>query len=205
MTDPKKRWLAVAGKDPETLDELFSAVIKILNHGAKTGGSEVVGFAWDIRYSDRVSNTHCSPLSGVQNFSCKDDKPRGYPGMSGRVWLRLGREINMFGSGLFSGTLTYTGTGGMGSYSGPWAELSKVYHTSKAVTNFHQPVLYSWDYRFFLDDFPLIKKSFGRRETLASIAGEDLVVYHEKLWEDEEQQEKDNKFMALDHKLITEV
>lgn len=34
----------------------------------------------DIRYSERLSNTHDCPITGVTNWSCEKELPRGYPG-----------------------------------------------------------------------------------------------------------------------------
>lgn len=34
----------------------------------------------DIRYSERLSNTHDCPINGTTNWSCVNELPRGYPG-----------------------------------------------------------------------------------------------------------------------------
>lgn len=42
-----------------------------------------------VSFMERCSNTHCSPRDGETNWSCKDDKPSGYPGFSGTVSYKI--------------------------------------------------------------------------------------------------------------------
>jgi len=154
---PKKKYiLDIFGHEPATLDELGDCVRAVINHS----GLLCVGLQWDIRYSDTVSNTHDAPMSGIINFGNRDGKPTSYPGWLGRVWVRYAKYPKSFGSDPFRRTLTYTGTGGFGSYNGPWERIAKTYyqrHTlKKQKVDYAQPAIFSWDYRIFADDWPVL-------------------------------------------------
>lgn len=97
-----------------------------------------------VSYLERCSNTHRCPRDGVTNFSCDDDKPRGYPGWYGRItfdiandpgvskhkklrslWIRITDALEFVG--------IHTGTGGGGNP-------------------------YSYDVTLFVNDFEALKK-----------------------------------------------
>ena len=159
----------VYGKYPETLDEIAESVIAGLNET-----NEVVGFAWNIGFDPKVSNSHSAPLDGQTNWgnTAGPDVPNHYPGMYGRVWYRYKERDRGHGmSRGFAPTLTYTGSGGSGAYDGIWHNLcSAVYRTrTRKVDNrrahgftnvykYPEPQCYSLDYRFFLADFPAVEK-----------------------------------------------
>ena len=205
MRISKENWLKIVGKEPANLDELFEGVIHVLNHTLAAqehskGRNYVVGLKWDVRYSSTVSNSHSAPLSGRMNWGRKDAKvPSSYPGFTGRVWVRYKHEPNSFGSDPFGLTLTHTGTGGYGSYDGPWSNISKAYYCAdgKLKSKAYEPACYSWDFRFFLDDFPLIKRRIEKQETLEAIRGNQAVIYHDKLWEDPDTAAQDEKLIQL--------
>jgi hypothetical protein len=132
---------------------------------------KVVGFAWDVEFSEMVSNSHSHPINGMSNwggYNTERGAPNGYPGFTGRVWMRWATECNDFVSRPIGRTLTYTGTGGGGSYNGPWEEVcSTRWHRYK---NHRQekgqyPVIHcaSFDYRFYLSDWPLIEAEIELR------------------------------------------
>lgn len=161
------------GKEPETLDEIAEAIIAIINntdvrrlatHKHNVPKSpKVLGFAWDISFSERISNTHCAPRSGVTNWGGDNkDAPRGYPGFSGRVWIRYDNDKNFsFGSDPFRETMSHPGTGGGGSYDGPWKKIAEAHWKTfghRRDDTYPRPELYSWDYKIFLDDWPGLKK-----------------------------------------------
>jgi hypothetical protein len=159
--------------EPKTMDELGFAVIKVLNdyrerrlsgRGRKavyteSPKAECVGLSWQVTHTDHVSNSHSGPEGYPQNFMRKEGVPTGYPGWTGRVWVRYRYERGYtFGSDPFRRSLTHTGTGGGGAYNGPWAHVSNVrfhrlgYDNS---TNVFAPVAcYSWDFRIFDYDWP---------------------------------------------------
>jgi hypothetical protein len=71
------------------------------------------------KFKERVSNTHNCPKNGVTNFTCKPDRPRGYPGWTGQVSGRLFRIPNKmrgypYGS-LLNAIGLHTGSGGGGN------------------------------------------------------------------------------------------
>jgi len=136
---------------PATLDELAQTVIRAVDHRfAKQGyRNRVVGFAWDMRYGD-ISTSHCATICDESNFT----NPTTHPGWSGRLWIRYAEPNQLsFGSDLLDGAFTYTGTGGFGSYNGPWEFVSMVQYLNHNC-DFPQPQINSWDYRFFASDWP---------------------------------------------------
>lgn len=76
-------------------------------------------------WNDNVSNSHCCPRGGVQNWCARDtDKPTGYPGWTGRIIIKVKTATykykggtymeDGFGGGYFADTPIKTGTGGGG-------------------------------------------------------------------------------------------
>ena len=200
----KDRLLKIYGKEPESLDELARCVIKVISEQKSTRDASsrkcnVVGFCWDIVHSPRISNTHSSPIDGVTNWGSKPDKPTGYPGWTGRVWIRYEQEYPTFSSDPFSATLTHPGTGGFGSYNGPWEQISTAYykrHGHKVASKFNRPAVYSWDYRFYQSDWPVLSDEINKLEMFHKLAGTNTNKKHYFLWEDSDQKIKDAEFIA---------
>jgi hypothetical protein len=90
-----------------------------------------------LSYSDRISNSHNCPHNGVTNWGgdkkLKDGTPapKGYPGFSGRITFKTSHEPFSFASNILEGTRIHTGSGGGGGDN-----------------------VYSYDVKFFLDDWP---------------------------------------------------
>lgn len=172
------------GGEPRSLDELGNTVVKILNDESK---GLLIGFKWDIRHRD-VANTHNCPIDGVQNWNQRQTNgiPTSYKGWAGRVWIRLSDELQKlkFASDLFSKTLTYTGTGGGGCYNGPWSKIYGHWASTERNSRFKKPILYSWDYRFYDDDWPEVTASLMKRKSFNALASsyEDLDK-HIYFWE----------------------
>lgn len=132
--------------EPTTLDELAWLFINYTNDVVFDGQTtRLIGLAWDLIYSDSVSNSHSCPIGGVTNFSRESELPLGYPGFKGRLWIRLNQEVAGIVSRIPAMAFIHTGTGGIGSYGGPWTG-----------ENADMPV-YSWDMKVFLDDWPLLE------------------------------------------------
>lgn len=191
MHPRKQRILDIFGSEPETLDELARCCIAVIDRQDK-----VAGFSWDISYHDFVRNSHNAPLDGVTNFTWRDTAPKGYPGWRGRVWIRYERAPKGWGSDPFDNTLTHPGTGGFGSYSGPWQRICSArfkYH-DKAV--YPEPKCYSWDYIIFLSDWPKIAEARNQERLMGALAG---VAYtpetHKFTWEDPSTVAADNDFL----------
>ena len=157
----QKRIISVFGKEPETLDEIAKSCIAMINTKAT-----VVGFVWDIEYNQRTSNSHHAPIGGTTNWGNRNPgAPRHYPGFEGRVWIRFSKPPS-FAPDLFNLTLTYPGTGGGGSYDSVWNSVYNVAWRSRGIKNFgprRDVFCYSWDYRFFLSDFPKYQIKFEKQ------------------------------------------
>ncbi len=95
----------------------------------------------DVAYSDNISNSHSCPHNGKTNWGGREvgkdgvPVPRGYPGFGGRITYKLSHDTRGFGSDVTKGTRIHTGTGGGGG-----------------------DLTYSYDVKFFLDDWPGLKK-----------------------------------------------
>ncbi len=162
--------------EPATMEELFYTTIKVINRQLANSKREkkdnrVLGLAWTVSRSDHMRNSHNCPINGVTNFSTMENttKAKGYPGYSGRVWVRYAHKPHSFGaSDLFHYALSYPGTGGSGSYSGPWRLVSSAWFRSKHLSdrNIPEPILYSWDYKIWEDDWPLIAENYSKRRMI---------------------------------------
>lgn len=214
MKNPiKQNILKVYGREPETLDELARCVIAVIE--SQENGDifdrkrrtvpkfhKVLGFAWDVRYSDRVSNTHSSPEGYPHNWGGKEELPKGYPGWTGRVWIRYADESRSFGSTPFDKTLTHTGTGGFGSYDGPWkgiasARFKRYGHAQKVSKDaYPEPKVYSWDYRFYDLDWPLIARWVEKQKVWTELSGQPWDNSHKFTWTDSDTLISDSAFMA---------
>lgn len=169
----KDKWLSIVGKEPSTMDELFEGVVKVVQHGLRhtRRPAYLCYFAWDLTYRDCVSNTHDAPMTGVRNWESDPSKPKGYPGYYGRVWATFSNDPGDFSDAIFGATLTYTGTGGYGNYNSPFPhhEKGELY-----------PV--SYDYRLFLDDWPLVFQSIGKKRTLSKLKDDNFYNTYRKVW-----------------------
>lgn len=194
----KDRAKKILGYEPDTLNRLAEAIISLINYDLK--GNKVVGFAWDIVYSDSVSNTHSCPDDGVTNWGwqrTENNLPCGYPGFSGRVWIRFDKSISGFGSDTFAGSLSHPGTGGAGSYNGPWAGINSMIYQHRGNKNLPKKSVecYSWDYKIFADDWPLIKDTVGQELTMLELKGKgSSKIRHVYKWDDPEILTSDNQF-----------
>jgi hypothetical protein len=113
----------------------------------------------NVRWVEKVSNSHCCPRKGVENFDTRADynkgKPTCYPGWEGRINIKVrtgkynykGKEYSEqgFGSDYFENTIINTGTGGGGGL--------KAGCTS-----------YSYDVKLFAADFPVMHEIVRREQ-----------------------------------------
>jgi hypothetical protein len=208
MHPKNQHFLNIVGDEPKNLDELGQSIIKFLNNNPLTSrfdrtqytGAGVVGFKWDVRYNETVSNSHDCPLNGVTNWgNTYPDRPTSYPGFYGRVWIRYQRELDLWGSDPLREGLTYPGTGGAGTYGGPWEKVSTLYwkrYGYKSVggkLRFKKPYVLSWDYRFYLDDWPLIQKYIENQQTFHQLQSKKFELKHVFEWYDEKTVERDKQ------------
>jgi hypothetical protein len=192
----RQKMVASYGKEPETLDELAECVIKQIS-----SKNPVAGFAWHVAHY-YVSNNHNAPIEGETNWgNRKQGVPSGYLGWEGRVWIRYVDRVDGYGSDKFNTTLTYTGTGGWGGYDGPFQAIStarfKRYgNMYKGKDAYPEPQVYSWDYRFFDLDWPLINQQFEAEDIIKKLSGKDTQKWvHKFEWQDPTVVEADKKFI----------
>lgn len=178
---PQQQHLVDAfGKMPKTLDEAAECVISVINQHVP-----IIGFQWDIDYSSCVSNSHRAPIGCARNFNRDPNLPTGYPGFEGRVWVRFAnKEYTGFASDAFANTLTYTGTGSAGAYNGPWSAVTVAYNLLRMKMRGEaippRPVLFSWDYRFYLSDFLGLPESM--QQPAAEHAAVNEQIAQENVW-----------------------
>lgn len=199
----RKQWLVETYGEPETLEQLFELHKQVISSQLDRT-NKLLGLAWSISYRERLSNTHYAPIHGETNWGCKPEKPSGYPGFTGRVWIRMEHSPRngwvSWVSELFNKALSYPGTGGYGSYDGPWKAVSsaqyKMYGRQRDA-EFPEVVCYSWDYRFFSADYPLLVGNWIKDKMFDIIKTNvvpDISEYRE--WNDPEQEELDKAFLS---------
>lgn len=202
----------IYGKSPESLDEIAEACIAVISQK-----HEVTGFAWNIQYEPEISNSNEAPIGKKTNWYRRKHLPLGYPGFHGRVWIRFRTSPPAFTSSLFPATLTYVGTGGYGSYKGPWDEIAKAAYHSKGCTGFDERynnvACYGWDYRFFIDDFPKFAEIFTETrikpweqeqllETLKGNRPRRFHAQHSYQWNNSTIYQEDEAFLQKWHKYL---
>jgi len=215
----KQQVLDIFGREPASMDELAQCVIAVANAHCEhsmakqtkiTPGPWVVGFSWQLWRSPLVSNTHSCPLDGVENFGCKKHQPLGYPGWNGRVWIRYASPMyGTHGSEAFKGTLTHTGTGGSGTYNGPWTAVSKTRfdrYGLRCGPDIYPPIdAYSWDYRIYDQDWPLVTQSYSKQQMWNILSNSNKsqgVTTHDFLWEDPSTKAADRKFLMNHEEVV---
>ena len=77
--------------------------------------SNLINLKIDVTYSKLVSNTHCCPKTGIQNWHCKNDKPRGYPGWTGRIYWEVNTKDVSDSNRFRNNSYIHTGSGSGGS------------------------------------------------------------------------------------------
>lgn len=182
--------------EPTDLDELAIWVQKVIEQVIP-----VTGFAWSVTYNPEVSNSHSRPILGVENFRRNPEFAQGYPGFYGRVWIRYGEYPRSFGSAPFTETFTHTGTGGIGAYDGPWATACRNWYrlsqisTGPAVfseNSNYKPHCFSWDYRFYLEDFPAVRKYIEQQQLIHVLKhGRIQDINHKYIYTDPDAQSRD--------------
>lgn len=183
------------------MSDLGHCIIAVLNQqpASRNGRRrvKVAGLKWSVRHNHSVSNSHDAPINGVTNWSRKDGFPKGYPGWYGRVWVRYAEPIDCFGSDPWQNTLTYPGTGGFGDYDGPFEAIYNAYLLEDPIKRrsrkgFPEPQIYSWDWRFFDEDWPDLQKC----HLLDIVRDGAAASSNEFSWMDPEIEQADDEFLA---------
>tara|TARA_Y100000310_G_scaffold30979_1_gene29408 strand:- start:10750 stop:11646 length:897 start_codon:yes stop_codon:yes gene_type:complete len=152
-----------------SVDHFVELVKECINLKLKAEGNKAtcVDLKVSVSYSNGISNSHSSPVSGVCNWSERDkDKPTSYPGYGGRVWVAYSKDPGGFAGGsLVTYYRLHTGAGGYGAYG------------SSDFQDHLNDGCYclTYDCKIFLDDLPLVKAEVDRlKESMRQY--EDLVA-----------------------------
>lgn len=198
----RKRILSVYGRDPENFDQLGECIIQVMS--ARTS-NPVVGLAWDMTYDPKTSNTHSAPVTGETNWFCKSDKPLGYPGLEGRLWIRYQKEPQAFTSSSRLGdVLFYTGSGGGGSYGGPWSSVYSRYYRCRGrkIKPLQECNCFSWDARIYLADWPKLEQDIEHQHLVNCLNGVKSEFKHSFSWTDPETAKRDQEFLEESSRLL---
>ncbi len=109
---------------PMSFDEVVGFSARYLNK--ILGKNTEVVYLMITGVFGRTSNTHCAPCNGVTNWRSKPDKPRGYPGWTGKVWVAFSndhytkRNSCWWSHSGLSECCIHGGTGGGGHYNYPF-------------------------------------------------------------------------------------
>ena len=126
-------------------------------------------------WKEDLSNSHCSPRKGVQNFDtradCNKGKPTGYPGWSGRINIKVKPAMSKhkkdpymhagWGSSYFNDTIICTGGGGGGG------------------THKNEYVSYSYEVKLWAADFPAMYEAHRKDQWIQEKNAERLHIWRE--------------------------
>ena len=138
-----------------------------------------------------LGTSHNSPIGESTNFA----RPKTYEAMIGRIWMRFDKEADGFwATNIFNKSPYHIGTGGGGDYDSPWSNVYKVYyerfkdqplHVTRKGFILNKPVLYSFSFNFWLDDFPEFRKSEQHKKLLRQISGDKIKATDKEIhWTD---------------------
>jgi hypothetical protein len=209
----RQRLIDLFGHDPLSLDEIAQAAIVVINDNVRRpdsfyrydGNNKVIGFAWDLTHSNKVSNTHHAPLNGQTNWGGMNPSAgNGYPGWEGRIWVRFKQAPKSFSDDTFLDTLIHPYCGGGGTYDGLWKPVSTlVYETygHKRPTGLRIPSTHFYSYQFMLfdSDFPQAKDIEDHKKLVTWNTLQDkqtAAARHSFKWEDQATLKFDKEFMA---------
>jgi len=201
----KEKQIDIFGKDPETIDELFSMVKSVISYNLVKQNEDavLVGLGIDVTGDKQVSNSHSSPEGYKTNWGgTEPGEPRHYKGFSGRIWIRLSREASGWGSDVLRNTLTHSGSGGGGAYDGKWQGISTAYYNApkRLQKAFIRPACVSYSYQFFLKDFPVIADAVNKKEMWDTLKNVGTLTNNAKTiiwWQDDVQLQKDRDFIKM--------
>ena len=183
-------------KKTTPLDELGSRVIAKISEIDK-----VIGLAWSLQWSENVSCTHSAPVGCCTNWTGSAELPTHYPGWQGRIWIRFEpNDNNRCASDLLKTQHIHAGTGGSGSYSGPWSEISGAAWRGKKSDMVE---CYSWDVKIFDADFPEIAEK-NNKDLMWSILQRKKrpTQNHRFEWTDPAVLEQDRSYLILSMKTV---
>jgi len=166
------------------IEQLTRNIVKTVNSNST---AQLIGLQLELAWGDNVRNTHYAPRGKSTNWYSKPDLPTGYPGWGGRVWARFNNmPANASGSSFFSNTGLHIGTGGFGSYNGPWQNINSTYF--QLITNSgrnarkqdivkYEPKIYGWDCKIFAEDFLEIFETFEQDRLIDILSDKESYYY----------------------------
>lgn len=172
-------------REKDILDRFAKSIISNISKKRK-----VIGFCWNIDYH--------------QNTRPYWPHTESAPGFEGRVWIRYANNAQGFGSDGFRETKTYTGTGGAGSYGGPWDSVyCHEYYARRLGLEIERPSVewcYSWDYRFLLclnqEHLGELEEIINHENLMGRLKGSgSFYLNHRYLFNEDGIVEKDCKFV----------
>lgn len=191
----KQRILDIYGGEPQTFDELCECVIQVVNHYEcrREPKNQLIGFACRYSYNRQVAATHSAPLGHRINWQ----SPEKFPALTGRVWLRYADQQR---SELGGVALVHTGTGGFGGYSGPWEGAAYHYYGlfgyEKHKDQFHRPMIYSYDSKIWLEDWPGIASDIEHEILTSCLKAQDIFLNYRYEWSNDWVKDHDQRLMS---------
>jgi hypothetical protein len=156
---PKNRILELF-EPPMSLGDVIPCAVAYMERELKNNGIYVVYFGLQVLYNEKVSCSHHAPFGQNTNWGGKhEDRPKHYPGWSGRIWVGFSKNLISKGHCLNPGQPLarigiHTGTGGGGQYNLPTAIKNKL-APNQNLQDYCDP--WGWDVKIFLDDWPSLK------------------------------------------------
>lgn len=199
---PTKQQLLSLFDEPKSLDDLGNGILKYFKntvHRDHYGNDvliNIVGLSWELKYTDTIITTHCAPLGKSSSMT----NPESLPGFTGRIWLRTESDFSGWLSKTISKCVLHPGSGGVGSYDGPWKNVNAAFYNEYGPkptnTKIPKPIMYSWDCKIFLDDLPLIKQYIENHKLMSTLKSELYSFKHSFLWNDPETAERDENYLT---------
>lgn len=152
-----------------TLDELLKYAGNQIQQNVKKSKVNLILLKLHLDHRGQISNSHSAPIHGVTNWGNRHkDRPRNYPGWSGRVWVFFSKVPDTHFSSEFSNSLIYSGTGGGGLYNISGRVRDHIGHPPDLPNNRYDKYTYkgrsirpySYDCKVFLDDLPGIQAHY---------------------------------------------
>lgn len=138
-------------KNAQTVDDLFQNIPFAVSHNFE---AEVINMKYNVVYKTEVSNSHSSPIDGVENFMRDKSKPLYYKGLQGHISFTVVKDSGISsGSSMFGKRSKHAIAGiNLGSGGGNSVQYMKDGELFIAMS-------YSYDIKVFTDDFRFLKKA----------------------------------------------
>lgn len=152
---------------------------------------------YNLTFSNNLSNSHSAPIGKPTNWRGEFNSPTGYPGYGGMVTFKVNyRDSEQYWKGEYvkMNGAPYVGIVGLNTGSGGGRDSSNVH------------VIYQYDVKLFLDDFPIIKEKDERRQELIKLKEEHNNHIHSICYANVENDflyKKMNSELIELHKIIT--